>query len=55
MAFSSYARYRAFRKEGVVMAQMNPLEDFLSRLTPQQRLALKFDWRSHARANQLPP
>lgn len=34
---------------------MNPLDDFLSSLTPEQRLRLKYDWPSHARKNQLPP
>ena len=34
---------------------MNPLDDFLSSLTPEQRLRLKYDWPSHARKNELPP
>jgi predicted phage terminase large subunit-like protein len=34
---------------------MNPLEQFLSTLTPEQRTKLKYDWPSHARKNQLPP
>lgn len=34
---------------------MSQLDDFLRSLTPQQRLKLKYDWPTHARANQLPP